>query len=193
MGLGLVIGCATPEERYRTLSLFFDDVPLPESMRPAPVVEEDPLGKKLRPPVPKAPTLEWVVHEPKCEECHPSSRATQLPYASAPQLCWDCHRQEKFAGKFLHGPFAAGACQQCHSPHKSQHRSLLLDPPEEICEGCHDLTTFAALEQHRAEQGEDCLQCHSPHSAPEDYLLKAERPTAQARTPAQESGTGARP
>ena len=32
IGLCVAIGCATPEQRYRTLRIFFDNVPLPPSM-----------------------------------------------------------------------------------------------------------------------------------------------------------------
>jgi predicted CXXCH cytochrome family protein len=173
LGVGLVVGCATPEERYRTLRIFFDDVPVPESMRPAPVIVEVAEAANGVSRVSKQPAFDWVVHKPECKECH-KSKTTQLPYLAAPGLCWDCHKKEDFANRFLHGPFAAGACLQCHSPHKSRHAKLLLDSPAELCAGCHDATTFAGLARHREEEGEDCTRCHSPHSAPKSYLLKAD-------------------
>jgi predicted CXXCH cytochrome family protein len=192
IGLCLAIGCATPEERYHTLSMFFDDVPVPESMRPAPVVLELEVVSPAELELSKAPTFEWVVHEPDCDECH-TSKETQLAYADAPELCWDCHDQEDFVDSFLHGPFAAGACLECHTPHKSQYASLLRESPAELCGGCHDATTFAALEQHRVEEGEDCVECHSPHSSSERHLLQPDAPTDRSPDPDPESGSGARP
>jgi predicted CXXCH cytochrome family protein len=171
IAVGLVVGCATPEDRYRTLSIFFDGVPLPESMRPVPVAVEVEGVASVASRMSKQPTFEWVVHEPECDECH-SSKTTQFAYAEAPELCWDCHDEEDFSNRVPHGPFAAGACLQCHSPHKSQHASLLLDSPSELCAGCHDANTYVGLEQHRAEQGDDCIRCHSPHSAAKNYILK---------------------
>jgi predicted CXXCH cytochrome family protein len=176
--LGIVVGCATPEERYRTLSFFFDDVPLPESMRPPPVVEEATALENATPAQSKAPAIEWVVHKPECKECH-KSKETQYPYASTPQLCWDCHKKEDFANRYLHGPFAAGACLQCHTPHKSQYAKLLLSPVHELCDSCHDAMTFPEAERHRAEEGEDCASCHNPHSASERKMLRPKAPTVQ--------------
>ena len=180
IGLSIIFGCKTPEQRYRTLSFFFDGVPLPESMRPADLAEADDLtldayGRiRLRPPV-----IEWVVHEPECDEC-PSSKKTKYPYAEAPELCWDCHDPEDFEGRVQHGPFAAGACLQCHSPHKSRYEALLVSTPSELCANCHDTTTFAGIERHLAEEGEDCIGCHNPHAAPEPYMLQEEAVTAPA-------------
>jgi predicted CXXCH cytochrome family protein len=190
---GIAIGCAaTPEERYRTLSFFFDDVPLPESMRPPPAVEDLEVVDSTRPQMSKRPTLRWVIHDPDCDECH-TSRETQVAYADAPELCWDCHDRDDFAGEFEHGPFAVGACLQCHTPHKSQHASLLRLPPGEICIQCHDATTFAELEQHTETEGENCIGCHSPHSASLRYFLKPESTAAMAPNLGTDSRFGALP
>lgn len=193
VGLCVAIGCATPEQRYRTLSIFFDDVPLPPSMRPPPEIEEA-AGAQAEAPAPaKQPTFEWVIHDPDCDECHVSEDAV-LPEVEPPDLCWGCHDEEDFVDEVLHGPFAAGACLQCHSPHKSQHASLLLRAPAELCEGCHDATTFAGLERHRGERGEDCVGCHGPHSGPEHYMLQERAAVAPAaRTPDDESESGIGP
>lgn len=192
ISLGLAIGCATPEDRYHALSIFFDDVPLPASMRPPPAAPEVQAVERVMSARPKAPALSWVVHEPECKECH-TSRETQLAYADAPALCWDCHKQEKFADRFLHGPFAAGACLQCHTPHKSQHQNLLLAPATELCQACHDATTFAAMDRHGEEQGQDCVQCHSPHAAARLKMLKPDVPLSGATAADPGSGSGEQP
>jgi predicted CXXCH cytochrome family protein len=193
IGLCVATGCATPEERYRTLSIFFDDVPLPESMRPPPEPEEPALAQEAAPAVSNQPTFDWVVHDPECDECH-ASQDIRIAYAETRELCWSCHDEEDFVDDVLHGPFAAGACLQCHSPHKSQYAGLLLRPPTELCEGCHDATTFSELEQHRVVQGDDCIECHSPHSAPAHYLLQERLAvTSGARVPSHGGESGTRP
>jgi predicted CXXCH cytochrome family protein len=191
--LCVAIGCATPEERYRTLSIFFDDVPLPESMRPPPEPEEPSPATETATAPSKRPTFEWVTHDPECDECH-TSEETRLPYAEPPTLCWDCHDEADYVDEVLHGPFAAGACLQCHSPHKSRYASLLLGPPADLCERCHDATTFPELEQHQTAHGEDCIECHNPHSAPENYMLQERAALASAaRAPSHGGKPGAQP
>ena len=192
LGLCVAIGCATPEERYRTLSFFFDDVPLPESMRPGP--EPEPAAtaseQETEAPRPREPAPEWTIHAPECEECH-TSKSTSLTYAEPPALCWDCHDDSDFVDAVPHGPFAAGACLQCHSPHKSQYPSLLRSAPSELCGECHDATTYLSLDAHRTTRGEDCIGCHDPHAGPERYMLH-EGASAAAPAPEQGRKTGAR-
>jgi len=165
-------------------------------MRPEPVVEETAAVDSVATRLPEEAGVEWVVHEPECKECH-KSKTTQLAYVEPPELCWDCHDEEDFTDRFMHGPFAAGACLQCHSPHKSPQEYLLLDPPSELCGGCHGPTTFAELEQHRVERGDDCIECHSPHSAARRFLLNADFVPASKPAPERgaelqsESGSGA--
>lgn len=191
IGLCIAIGCATPEERYRTLSFFFDDVPLPESMRAASASDVPTLAQETAPAVAQRLEVVWVIHDPGCDECH-TSKETQLPYARPPDLCWDCHDAQDFTDAVPHGPFAAGACLQCHNPHKSRHASLLIEAPADLCASCHDATTFPELEQHQAIQGQDCIECHNPHAAPARYMLqeRAAVPAARASNVEGESRKG---
>ena len=189
IGLCIAIGCATPEERYRTLSIFFDDVPLPESMRASNEPEATALAQEAVPALPKEPQVAWVIHDPDCDECH-TSKESLFPYAMPPDLCWDCHDAEDHDDTTPHGPFAAGACLQCHSPHKSQHAGLLIETPADLCVGCHDATTFPALQQHLTMKGEDCIECHDPHAAPARYMLEESAAAPAAR--AWNFGSGSR-
>jgi predicted CXXCH cytochrome family protein len=175
LGLCLAIGCATPEARYRVLSIFFDEVPLPESMQPPPPPPDPERTASAVPTRSHRPPIEWVIHEPDCEECH-SSKTTKLPFLPPPKLCWECHDREDFVERVSHGPFAAGACLQCHNPHKSQNATLLVLAVPELCRSCHDSTTFPELERHRAEQGDDCVECHNPHAGPGEYMLAEDPP-----------------
>jgi predicted CXXCH cytochrome family protein len=170
VGLCLAVGCATPESRYRILSIFFDDVPLPESMRPPPPPEEDLVAEDTVPSEPRPPSIEWARHDPDCDECH-SSATTKRPSADPPELCWECHDEKDFADEVLHGPFAAGACLECHDVHKSPNPTLLILAIPDLCGSCHDATTFAELEQHRSQEGDDCIGCHNPHAAPREFML----------------------
>jgi predicted CXXCH cytochrome family protein len=188
IGLCIAIGCATPEERYRTLSFLFDDVPMPESMRARSESEAPALAQGIVPALSKEPAVVWVTHDPDCDECHTSKQAL-FPYAMPPDLCWDCHDAEDFANTIPHGPFAAGACLQCHNPHKSQHASLLIEAPADLCASCHDATTFPALEQHQAMQGEDCIECHDPHAAPARYMLQESAAAPAARASSSRGGS----
>jgi len=175
--LCLTLGCATPEARYRVLSVFFDGVPLPESMQPPPPPPPSPTEQAALDasgiPVPTdRPTVEWVFHDPECEECH-SSKETKLPPRPAPGLCWGCHDEEDYVDEVFHGPFVAGACLQCHDPHKSPNPPLLVLAVPELCGTCHDATTFPAMERHRSAEGEDCIECHNPHAGAGKYMLES--------------------
>jgi predicted CXXCH cytochrome family protein len=186
VGLCVAIGCATPEERYRTLSIFFDDVPVPENMRTTPESEVPALAEETAPVLPKKPEVAWVIHDPDCDECH-ASEETLFPYAMPPDLCWDCHDAEDYVDTTPHGPFAAGACLQCHNPHKSQHAGLLTEAPTDLCIGCHGATTFPELEQHQSMHGEGCIDCHDPHAAPARFMLQ-EGAAAPASRPSSFGG-----
>jgi predicted CXXCH cytochrome family protein len=191
LGLCLAVGCATPEARYRVLSLFFDEVPLPESMQPPAPPEEAPVVETAALTRARRPRIEWVMHEPECEECH-SSKATKLPFLPAPELCWECHDEEDFVEEVSHGPFAAGACLECHSPHKSPNPTLLVLAVPDLCGKCHDATTFPGIDGHRSEQGDDCVECHDPHAGPSEYMLASDGPGAPG-TPTAIAKTGSPP
>lgn len=57
--------------------------------------------------------------------------------AEPPALCLDCHENELFKGKVVHGPVAAGKCMDCHDPHGSDNVGLLKKEPAALCLDCH--------------------------------------------------------
>jgi predicted CXXCH cytochrome family protein len=175
--LAVAIGsaCATPEQKYRMLSFFFDGVPplqssenLKAAVGPDEVVTTD---ARLW----QRSSAQWVVHDPydgeDCGECHASELSNELVLPRQ-ELCWNCHDQEDFEGEVLHGPVAAGRCDGCHNPHRTRFESLLVVAPAVLCEQCHDQSTFANLGEHRGEQGDDCIECHDPHAADRDFMLR---------------------
>jgi predicted CXXCH cytochrome family protein len=169
-------GCfSSPEQKYRVLSFFFDDVP-PPGAATALRLPADPSA--LEPPTEdvEGPSLFWVTHEPyaqkKCLSCHESKFSPEKLQAELPELCWTCHEEADLPGKVMHGPVAGGFCLACHDPHRTRHPFMLLESRSNICVQCHDQHTFE-IEQHREEKGGDCLRCHNPHASDREYLLRA--------------------
>jgi predicted CXXCH cytochrome family protein len=169
------LGCATPEQRHRVLTFFFDDVPplYPVDIATTPEELAD-LGDEL-PGGSKPPAWIVSVHGPvskrECDLCHASRYSNRLNQ-KAEEICWDCHEPEDFPGQVVHGPVASGNCNGCHDPHRSEYPNLLVRAEAELCEHCHDEQSFARLEEHRATDGEDCQRCHDPHAADGEYMLK---------------------
>jgi len=175
--LGGALGCGTPQERYKTLSRFFDGVPNPDD-------EQESQGQSGK--------REWKfklkgsTHKPwaerECSACHPQRRKENegniIPEVSmttslaAWKQCHTCHSDaEKVGpkrvvvpkGAWLHGPAAAGECRACHLPHRSDHPFLLrTEKIEETCRGCHQ--TVGPRSGAMAQL--DCAKCHDPHFSP---------------------------
>jgi len=188
--LGLVVqgvGCATPEERHRLLTMFFDGVPPlypeepervlegPDPEEPEPLSEEPSEG--IAPQVTRARGANRIVSvhgpvaEKECEQCHSTRYSNQL-IAEKEELCWTCHDPEDFAGEVVHGPFAAGFCQACHDPHRSKYEYLLVSDSTDLCESCHEQYDMAAIAEHNSGDERLCQSCHDPHAADRKYMLK---------------------
>lgn len=98
---------------------------------------------------------------------------------------------------FVHGPYAANACDACHEISSSggiggsggaqdaqDARSLApsmsgakLAPMGELCSGCHEGTSpteavAAGLWVHGPVSTGDCTQCHNAHAGREQYMLE---------------------
>ncbi len=162
--------CGTPEERYKTLSIFFDGVPLPESMRPA-VEAEDGSGV----------ALVIVQHAPyeaeRCQECHGKVRTGSMSLAGyaglKPTICLKCHEGKQTEYQAMHGPVAAVECLACHEPHSSRYTHLLKAPTPTLCLQCHmaeDLTASGAPEHN--DLAADCLTCHHGHGGNDPCFLR---------------------
>lgn len=88
------------------------------------------------------------------------------------KLCFNCHGainpdSPENKGKWLHGPFQAGVCLACHSPHDSVYPKLLTAYPlEKLCGQCH--SDFHRGKGAAAYPSRSCADCHSPH-----YQVKA--------------------
>ncbi len=101
------------------------------------------------------------VHPPAAEDCanchtpHGGDNKFLLSEADVMTLCQQCHDDVKKThfhpmGEGTKDPNRDGPviCTGCHSPHSSDHPSLLLgEPNRELCVRCHDPS-----EQHKTEQ-----------------------------------------
>jgi len=168
-------GCATPEQRHRVLTFFFDGVPPlhqeePE-LAPEEILVEQPTQMARAMPRTRPLSIHGPVAEKECSECHASDYSNQLKKPKE-DLCWTCHDRDDFTGTVVHGPVAAGFCDGCHDPHRSAHDYLLVSSREELCTRCHDQTSYARIAEHRAERGDDCQGCHDPHASDRKYMLK---------------------
>ncbi len=191
IGLALITGCnedgrnGIPAELFeephfhRTLTIFFDGVPL----REVDIVEEesvDPNAENVR----ERPKVVWYVHETEkqCAHCHGNrqqktfSREVQLT-AQAPDLCYGCH--DPFVptalDDWVHGPVAAGECLFCHEPHRTRNKHLLRRPIPELCYGCHEQAVVGLILGHSDESLSACNDCHGAHIGSREYFLKPDR------------------
>lgn len=125
-----------------------------------------------------------VVHpitEEGCDLCHSSTgkkhpgkeigfKLTE-PY---PDLCYMCH-DPKTTKEQVHTPVKEGNCSDCHSPHSTDNRSLILnDYSENTCLDCHYIETEDIKTVHGPVMKGDCQSCHDPHHSDNAYNLKKE-------------------
>jgi len=182
--------CGSPEDRYNTLSIFFDGVPLPESMRPIVEGEGD--------------TRVTIIsfHPPfqaeRCEDCHGQPREiSSMSLAGFAGLnstiCLRCHNGRQREYQAMHGPVAAVECLACHNPHESRHAHLLKAPTPKLCLQCHvaeDLIASGAPEHN--DLAADCLTCHHGHGGSDPYFLRVNLspPSPEDGVPTQDAPEG---
>jgi len=121
-----------------------------------------------------------LAKEDLCDFCHriPAEGGLSRLVESSEPLCFKCHKKEQFQGKFVHGPFAAGACITCHDPHGGNVPGMLRSTGPPMCLECHkDLNArlMNARFRHQAAAAA-CIDCHSPHGSDQRYLLKTAVP-----------------
>ncbi len=96
-----------------------------------------------------------------------------------PQLCFDCHREER--AKFLytsHHPLREGhmTCSSCHAAHGSPAGMVHTEERvNDLCLRCHSQYQGPFIFEH-APVEENCLACHDPHGTLANNLLKQNEP-----------------
>jgi predicted CXXCH cytochrome family protein len=164
------------EERYKTLTFFFDGVPHLEDEDVNDVNSPD-QGEQL---MSKDTGPVWIVHEPwkECSYCHDMTKkprwATPEFVKEPLQLCYDCHPNSNYSGSvdYVHGPVAVGDCTRCHNPHRSMQKVLLKLPVPDVCHQCHEKADIESIADHSTELLYECLKCHVGHSSSERGLLR---------------------
>lgn len=84
----------------------------------------------------------------------------------ANELCWMCHGDMGWQrnAAYPHVPFANGNCIDCHSPHASDHRVMLVVEVEDLCIRCHPMgREINRAQAHAPVEGLHCTNCHDPH------------------------------
>ena len=178
-----IAGCGTPQEKYRTLSFFFDGVPNPDAPKVARRVTA--AGSTV--------TLAIVSrHKPyvdnNCESCHRSATGQMMDFSEAWKRCTSCHKDATNKYARMHGPVARAACNFCHTGHESVEPKLLRAAPIKVCTQCHDQQLLGPKPSQHNDGVTSCITCHSGHGGPEANFLKpnwqTEWPKSAATAPA---------
>lgn len=94
--------------------------------------------------------------------------ATSELVLPANELCWMCHGNlgSSLSMEYPHEPFKDGYCTNCHNPHASDFRALLVQDERDLCITCHRMGPELARDQvHPPVAGRFCLNCHNPHAS----------------------------
>ncbi len=125
-------------------------------------------------------------HQPaieSCDKCHSSNGKSHPDGANKgftftkemPELCFSCH--ELKTKKNLHEPSKEGQCLDCHTPHSSKNKKLLLVKKSgDLCKKCHQLEIGENDVVHNPVAGNRCHKCHDPHQSDFDSFLKKDVP-----------------
>ena len=176
-------GCA-PQERYHTLTFFFDGVPDPN----APPKPKRGLGGAHMTMMGQATTMVSMTtrHKPwenkQCASCHPMDWGASNGQMAYPivDLCVKCHPKIPQAYPKMHGPVAVKASDWCHNPHEAEQPHLLKYPPRKLCGQCHEELSHSTKEH--VDGVTSCLDCHGGHGGPKRFFLHPPPASTQAGT-----------
>lgn len=88
--------------------------------------------------------------------------------APVDELCWICHGNlgDELGMSYTHAPFEGGHCTNCHDPHASDFRVLLVQDETDLCVTCHPVADEMGRDQlHPPFEGRFCTNCHNPHAS----------------------------
>ena len=174
----IVIGCSSPKQRYKVLSLFFDGVPDPDATANAQGTRRvSASGKPI------------YIHKPyadqKCDSCHLNTSDILARARVRPNVCMDCHAGVQGEHKVMHGPVAANLCTYCHAPHQTSEPFLLKTSSRNVCIQCHLPETLSVKVPEHVNKKSVCIDCHSGHGGDDRRFLKvaATQPTTREVRP----------
>lgn len=176
-----LLGCGSPQRRYRVLSFFFDGVPNPDA----------PKGQKGSFVTGKSGNPIYV-HKPyeekHCDSCHENTTDVFSMIKVNPEVCGGCHYKILTQYPRMHGPVASIKCLMCHNPHQSAEKHLLKLPSPKLCVQCHEPPTLNPRTPEHTDPKADCISCHSGHGGTNRQFLKP-APTTLAANPATRPAT----
>jgi predicted CXXCH cytochrome family protein len=137
-----------------------------------------------------------------CETCHDvkikehTENGTKglMLAEKVPELCYTCHDGLKAILDTIRNVHAAinsvKSCTNCHSPHSSTEKKLLVSEEKKLCLSCHNKDVSfdgkktvniskllaSAKVVHPPLEAEGCVVCHQPHGSTDNYLLNADFP-----------------
>ncbi|HEX4039444.1 MAG TPA: DmsE family decaheme c-type cytochrome [Acidobacteriaceae bacterium] len=111
-----------------------------------------------------------------CHSVHAAKTDVALLKAPQPQLCFQCHSDQKSAFNMpFHHPVNEGVvgCSDCHDVHGSFQANNLKSTADQnaVCTKCHAETRGPFVYEHAAVRAEGCLGCHSPHGSQNARML----------------------
>ncbi len=171
--LFLGISSCSKETKYNTLTIFFDGVPKPDGDQLSKADSTNNSNKVIA--TKKAPIDLTVYHPPYldngCSNCHDQTKGSKLNDPQ-PNLCYTCH--ESFSTKYavLHGPLESGYCTECHNPHSSEFKYLLLSDKQKLCFKCHSKSDVMKNDVHSSIDETVCWDCHNPHGGSDRTFMK---------------------
>ncbi|MBI5206028.1 MAG: hypothetical protein HZA11_14035 [Nitrospirae bacterium] len=122
-----------------------------------------------------------VVHaalEMGCDTCHQPVKGMKHPQQKGsiklshevPALCYICHDETRFKGKFVHSPVSGGMCSSCHNVHQSDFSRILVLAVPNLCYNCHENKTGKKHVHAPTAKGQ-CNLCHNAHASNTTSLL----------------------
>ena len=170
--IGIAVYSCSPKSNYKVLSVFFDGVPNPYMIDSIQQAQNTPDTVVLQSK--RASKSEYTYHPPyrekDCNLCHDEKLMGRL-ILSMPGLCYQCHENFKDRYRILHGPVEAGYCNECHNPHLSKDKNLLIRTGRSLCLNCHDEKDVLANDIHDDTEDMDCTDCHNPHGGDDRTLI----------------------
>jgi predicted CXXCH cytochrome family protein len=171
----LVSSCST-KSSYGIKKIFFDGVPDPfkDNEIVYGISSVDSTSRKMRDSILAKAKSKEILHQPfqeqKCKTCHQKYRKSQSRTTSK-DLCYTCHDNLETAYQNLHAPVVAGYCTQCHNPHKSKNKKLLISGDNTLCYNCHDEEYVSSTTLHKTMGEKNCTTCHNAHGGDTNFYL----------------------
>jgi predicted CXXCH cytochrome family protein len=183
-----LMGCNS-QNRYRTLSFFFDGVPNPNAPSDATraggagAVDEFAPNAVVQKVYIHKPYADGMIDAKKCAVCHEGSTNEFESFrAITSDVCLKCHKDKLTQYPVMHGPVSAVECTLCHAAHESTIPGMLNYPAPKVCAQCHVRELLSPNPPEHLAADSQCLSCHFGHGGPAHKLL---RPSAVAPRLAQ--------